>query len=424
MIIINLILFSISILIILCLLKKTNSNIFNPGPLWKLILLESFLIIFAPIILILYPEARNVYQMKGTSYDGVVNNSIIFYIQFILLFIGFNFGLKKRNFTSDNYEPTLPIKKSAIYSLTFTLLVLLLITINHVSSIPIFSFLTKENIAINRAIVGSELTGIYSVIHTITLTLSFLIIYVAANLKKQNKHYLLFLLIGIFGLSWFGHKSSIILALLSFYFYIIHDKKINILSIMKIISFLFLLLSTLFIIYYFTIENKADIISEFLNRLFVGQLHGFYQEFEYFKSEIPYWKSWIPLSSFIFGENISYAKDLMDYTEGITATNQIKNTFIGAETHRVLGLGLSIFIMPFIGFFISKISFFTINILTQYIDQSFKTPLLWTLFSSLTITNGMYIYSSFRFIYIFIFSLIPVIAVKLIIDRLKFKKNE
>lgn len=403
---------------ILFLLKKTNSNIFNPGPFWKLILLESFLIIFAPIILIIYPDAMNVYQMKGTSYSGVISNSVIFYSQFILLLFGLNLGISKHHFYHDkiNIEK---ISQTSLFSVILALIILLILILNHVSTIPIFSFFFNENPAINRAIVGKELNGVYSILHTFTLTISWFIIYISAALKLAKKSWVLYLLIGIFGLSWFGHKSSIILALLGFYFYTIKNKSITFSSIFKVLTIIFFLLIILIIIYYNSIPDKSNLPSEFLNRLFIGQLHGFYQEFEYFESDVQYWKSWIPLSSFIFDEQISYAKDLMEYTEGITETNQLKNTFIGAETYHVLGLLGSLIIMPFVGYFISKLSFIIVNISSKFLGKFFSTPLLWTFLSSLTITNGIYTYSSFRFVYIFIASLIPVIVIKFIIDLIK-----
>lgn len=414
MIAINYILFIISIFTIIFLLKKTNSNIFNPGPLWKLILLESFLVIFAPIIIITYPEAINVYQMKGTSYLGVISNSIIFYIQFILLLVGFCFGISKSYFTINSLA-SFKNDKSSQYALVLTMLVLLSIILIKVSTIPLFSAVHGGNLAIERAQVGKQLTGIYSILHTLTLILSWLLIYTSAALKNEKKHYIFYLLLGIFGLSWFGHKSSIILSLLGFYFYSIKDKKTNLIFIYKNIAIILILSILLFYIYKNSIPSNSNVMFEFLNRLFLGQLHGFYQEFEYFTSDVEYWKSWIPLSSFIFDGNINYARDLMNYTEGITATNQMKNTFIGAETHRVLGLIPSIIVMPFLGYFIIKLSFFVIKIASKFLGKPFYQPILWTLLSSLTLTNGIYTYSSFRFIYIFIASITPVILIKMLI---------
>ena len=49
------------------------------------------------------------------------------------------------------------------------------------------------------------------------------------------------------------------------------------------------------------------------------------------------------MSSFILGQQISYASGLMVYTEDISATN--KNTFLAAEIHRVLSDYLAIIIM-------------------------------------------------------------------------------
>lgn len=425
MLIVNLLLLFISLIVILRLIKSTNNSIINPGPFWKIILLEVFLIIFAPIFLMTIPSTAVVYQMQGTSISGIEKNSIIFYAQFILLVIGFNYGINKRKYYNKySFIENINLKNSSLISLTLVFIALMAIILFHVSKIPILSFIYGESSAVIRANAGKELSGIYSIIHTLTITLSWLLIYVSASLKTNKKHYIAFLLLGLLGLIWFGHKSSIIVAMLGFYFYTVKNKPFSWMNVLKLFIYISVLLGILIIIYYNVIENKKMFVEEFLNRLFIGQLHGFYQEFEYFLSERDYWKSWLPLSSFIYGESYNYAADLMVFTEGESLTNQMKNTFLGAEAHRVLGLSLSIIFMFFIGYLIPKCIFWTVDFSTKLLGENFRSPLLWTLCSTLTITNGVYIYASFRFIYIFLVAMAPVILLKLLLTRKKQRKHE
>lgn len=413
-----LILLLILILIVgLKILKKYGQGFFNPGFLWKILFLEFLLIIFAPLVLLLVPNTQNVYQMLGTTQTGIEIHSIYFYCQLILFLLGILLGAKA--FKIDKYKPQiiLSYNNSAILSLLIVYGIIMLLVLTHVSKIPLLTMFTSgTQSAIDRATVGNELAGIYSILHTLSITLSWLLIYISAAQRIQKRKYFLLLILGSFGLAWFGHKSSLILAFLGFYFYSIQFERPNLKKNISFVLFSIVLLIVLMIIYYSTIANKSQFVEEFLNRLFVGQMHGYYQEFEFFESSNEYWKSWIPMSSFIFGQQISYASDLMVYTEGISATNQMKNTFLGAEAHRVLGDYLAILIMPIIGFILIKSIFIVNNFVTKLLGEGLRIPLLWTFTTSLTITNGIYIFSSFRYIYIYLIALLPVILLQKILS--------
>lgn len=405
------------------ILNKYGQGFFNPGFLWKILFLEILLIIFAPLVLLLVPNTQNVYQMLGTTQTGIEIYSVYFYFQLILFLLGISLGAK--SFEIDRYKPEviLSYNSSAVLSLLIIYGVIMLLLLTHVSKIPLFTIFTSgTQSAIDRATVGTELSGVYSILHTLSITLSWLLIYVSAAQRMQKKKYLLLLILGSFGLAWFGHKSSLILALLGFYFYSIQFERPNLKKKFFFVLFTIVLLIVLMMIYYSTITNKSQFLEEFLNRLFVGQMHGYYQEFEFFESSSEYWKSWIPMSSFIFGEQISYASDLMIYTEGISETNQMKNTFLGAEAHRVLGDYLAILIMPVVGFVLIKSIFIVNDFATRLLGEGLRMPLLWTFTTSLTITNGLYVFSSFRYIYIYLIALLPIILLREILSLAKKDK--
>lgn len=423
MIIIFIILSVISLTLLGRILKINSQSWLNPGPFWKFLYLEAFLIVFAPVILIAIPATQDVYQMRGVTEYGVLTNSLIFYFQLILFLFGVLVGIGKNYHIKEVKTENILWNSPVVFSVFLASVLLLLIVFSQVSTIPLFSFFTNSSSAVDRAIAGKELTGIYSIINTLSLTISWLLVYMAGELKLNKQSYLIFLIIGIFGLSWFGHKTSIILSIMGFYFYTIQNKKVNLFRALKIGAIMILMLLLLMYIYYSVIENKDNFWSEFLNRLFIGQLHGYYQEFEFFDSDKEYWKSWLPFSSFIFNENYHYAVDLMMYTEGASDTNQMKNTFLGAEAHRVLGLAGSLILMPALGYFVIKSVEITIDFLAKFLGKNIKLPLFWAFCSSLTITNGVYIYASFRFVYIFIVAMIPVIVVKCIIDFINIKKR-
>lgn len=399
------------------ILNKYGQGFFNPGFLWKILFLEILLIIFAPLVLLLVPNTQNVYQMLGTTQTGIEIHSVYFYFQLILFLLGILLGAKA--FEIDRYksEVILSYNNSAVLSLLIVYGVILLLVLTHVSKIPLLTMFTNgTQSAIDRATVGNELSGTYSILHTLSITLSWLLIYVSAAQRIQKKKYLLLLILGSFGLAWFGHKSSLILALLGFYFYSIQFERPNLKKKFSFILFAIVLLILLMMVYYSTVTNKSQFFEEFINRLFVGQMHGYYQEFEFFESSNEYWKSWIPMSSFIFGQQISYASDLMIYTEGISETSQMKNTFLGAEAHRVLGDYLAILIMPIVGFVLIKSIFIVNDFVTKLLGEGLRTPLLWTFTTSLTITNGLYIFSSFRYIYVYLIALLPVILLRKILS--------
>lgn len=424
MIIIFIVLLVISLTLLGRILKISSQSWLNPGPFWKFLYLETFLIVFAPVILIAIPVTQDVYQMRGVTEYGILANSIIFYFQLILFLFGVLVGIDKNYHIKEVQTGKILWKSSISFSVFLASFLLLLIVFSKVSTIPLFSFFTNNSSAVDRAVTGKELIGIYSIINTLSLTISWLLIYMAGELKLNKQPYLIFLIAGIFGLSWFGHKTSIILSIIGFYFYTIQNQKVNLFRVLKIGAIMISMLLLLMYIYYSVIENKDNFWSEFLNRLFVGQLHGYYQEFEFFDSGKEYWKSWVPFSSFIFNENYNYATDLMMYTEGASDTNQMKNTFLGAEAHRVLGLTGSLILMPILGYFVIKFIEITVNFVTKFLGGNIKQPLFWAFCSSLTITNGIYIYASLRFVYIFIAAMIPVLLIKIFLNFISMKNYE
>ncbi len=114
----------------------------------------------------------------------------------------------------------------------------------------------------------------------------------------------------------------------------------------------------------------SDFFEYFLQRIFVAQLVGVYEQYSLNISDFEYIYKAIPLPSSIF-DSKSYHKDLMILSEEILDPDSIgiKNTFFVAEAHAIGG-GLLVFFSAFLFAIPYVISFYFLKCLFVYFIKS------------------------------------------------------
>lgn len=416
------ILFAVSLFLLSVFLKINNSSILSPGPYYKFALYGSVLTIFAPLIIYFEPEILDLWQFRGVSYSNAIKYSYVFYFQYICFFIGLILSTyclrsKYHYLISDNiaYKKN---ERLVVVLFSFSIIINCL-TISKAGVIPILGYFTGGFVPTMRIQAGNNINGLFSILYSINTFISWALIFISASMiiNKVRYAYLL-LLLPIFSLTWLGSKSGLLLILIALFFFFIEKKKVSLTFVFKLASLLATLVFILYLFFVYSGVSEGRIFLSIINRLFMGQMHGFYQEFTVFNNvEGNYWKSWIPVSSLFYDTVPSYARDVMVYTEGITDRNGLKDAFLGAELSHEVGIYLSYPILLLTGLVLG-ISFCVFSLLVKYtLGSSYVKPFYWAYLTSVIFYSSYEKFPSFKFFYIPMFSVILIYLISFIIPR-------
>ena len=343
------------------LTKKTCFALnLSAGSVWSLLLYREFVMIFLPILLLMFYGSE-----PFTDYIFNIKDDKIFSISLIVIYAIFVFSLTI--FVLSKYLPVLiskedkaksiddpRVKKFANASLACGFAILLFSYI----------FLSYEHAFLRALLSGDGLIKIRlanSYASKLPSQVSYFIVFASqiaaifSSIHLINKKYFRFLMYfscALFLASARGDKAPvlmcIILAILS-YFYI----KGLVVSLGKILFRVFFSLLLLYFSIYFVaslqIPNLSiDVFNVYLlGRLGVGQMGGVFETFSISKIKGDYFWHTIPFAQF-FVNYIPYDKMLMMVTEGYDFDAMgVKNSLFISEAYGIGGM-LLVFISPFV----------------------------------------------------------------------------
>ena len=354
-----LIVFNISIIFVF---SKNTFLEFNPrqGSIWIVLLLQTYLLILMPILLLNLYGVNNfsnvLYFVKD---EGIFKISLIsiyalfafsltvlFFARFIKLPIDFNSRLSSIN--SDNLKVF--VNSSVVCSFLIFLFSYLFLGYKHAF---IESILTGSNVLNVRLdnVYKSQLPSQLSYL----IYLSYIISSIFSGIQlAQNKYikFFIYLFISLFLASIGGQKapvfSAITICLLS-YVSVVGFK----FSIKKTLFSIFIYIPLLYLFLFLIVSlqiNELDFISfnhYLIGRLGVGQMAGTFETFSMNRLDGDFYLHIFPFASFFY-DYIPYDKALMMYTEGYRFDEMgVKNSFFVSEAYGIGGWPLLI-ASPFI----------------------------------------------------------------------------
>ena len=321
---------------------------------------ELFIFILPAVTILNIFHVSNFYALFKVSQDSIFPISILVIFSLLLFFFAlyfFSILTKKYSFFGPN-EITLltDAERSNIISYSKVLLVFCLLIL----SITIFVLGGIHSFA--STIFSDEVLGISSVrfanaqnpliryFNHFFIFISPLLAILAAStiFDKKIFHRILFLSAAIVIASFYGSKGPILKVLLAFFvsYLSFYPQKVSFKLVLKFLIFLAFL--TVITVWMVTLQYKNfdlnQIILYFVNRIFIAQLAGVYEQFNLHIQNIEYIFHAIPFLN-LFTDYPVFHKDLMMISEGRTDLSSIgiKNTLFIAESYAIGGYGMLIF---------------------------------------------------------------------------------
>lgn len=420
-------------------LRKTVFGIsLKDGNLFGLFHLIQLSVYTLPAIL-----ALNYYPIETFWVAFKVQQHTVGWISLILLgsYFLYLFALKFISSTSRRYftfeRPHLTGRQPEIYRRFVWASVLILLVLVTLASVVLGAensfaktLIDGENLSAQRfSQGGGALTSLVK--FTCILMPKFLIAVIASGAFAGRGGQKLFLVAALLYFSgWSGNKAPII-ELFIIYFLVsstVSGRSFSLADVLKLFALIALLLCLIFFlvsVQYKDLDNSELFFNYFLQRTFVAQTIGFYEQFNLHLQSHAYALHGVPFASF-FSDFPVFHKDLMLYSEDrfdLSAIG-IKNTFFVAEAY---GMGGAWFIIPSI--FIYAVNYtLTFVIIVVFLNQMLvkntsmnKIIAAGGYFSFVNVTGGFSDLMLFKILIMIMIILIPFVAASFL-SRLKISK--
>lgn len=346
------------------LLKKTvfGFSLSRPNYFGFFFFSELFIFLIPGVILLNIFPIGDFYAIYKAKQESIFWISLLVLFTFIaLIFNMYVFSRLYKNTLNIDLKNGIELnvnEKSRIVKFSFfiificTILMLAIVATTDANHAIINSISKNISISISRSI--NRNVGFANLLNYMFIFISPLLGILAGSnaFDKSFIKRLLVFLFSLFFASYMGSKSPIINTILAFVFSYLAFH--NIRFSFKLIRFLIILLIIIPILLYQIVllqypnYNFEKIVSYFINRVFIAQISGVYEQFNLFLYNWRYFWHSIPIvSSFV--EHPVFQKDLMMVSEGRTdpSTIGIKNTLFIAEAYSYGGW-LLVLLSPFI----------------------------------------------------------------------------
>lgn len=257
--------------------------------------------------------------------------------------------------------------------------------------------------------------------------ISSIILGLLKNYSNKNLPHFIIIFISFLSL-WGGSKSPAVTTLILYFISIIssRQKKIDLTSFLY--QYFFAFFSILFVIYMLVLtqgilSDDSNFTDYIINRVFIGQMIGVYEQYSLKISNFDYFYNSIPFMSY-FIDLPNFHKDLMMISESRVDPDNIgvKNSYFLSEASS-WGLAFEVFWSPFfwgIGF-ASTIFIFS-KFLQLFIINRMLSNFISTLFisSQINVTGGI---SEVIFLKFLVMQLLLFLPLYLLVKVLSFRKN-
>lgn len=405
--------------------------------------------LFYNLIIYVIPSSilLNLYPVKDFWVAFKVQQDSVFWITFLILIsmCAFLLTLKIFSLFNNRYLNLKLLYKNNIeiihlkYFLRLTILICLIMIISiwiffgigHSFSLSIVNDISVSDIRLEIENKNNIFIKISK--HLFILIVPFLTAILASNIYKITSIEKIFLLISIlFIASWSGSKAPL---LNIFIIYIVsyatfNNLKISLNLFSKILVALVILMYFVYnvvLLQYKEMESLDLFFDYFIQRVFVAQMIGTYEEFNLFLSDSSYIFHGIPFAS-LFTDYPIFQKDLMMISEDRIDPSSIgiKNTFFIAEAYAIGGWFL-LFLSPiWIAINLSLTYIFIVFLMNKFVFNNLeyaKRIVSIALFSYISITGGFSDLMFFKITILIIILILPFLIIFHFLKKIIIKKS-